>query len=236
MSHFAGLTSRIVLGLALIAASPAPAAMSEEEMFFKGTADVNEGSLRFLASPPAQPVHHHHNSITLNPGSLESGWVSLEQCHEHLDPVPSSQIVFSKNRIRDIRVTRAENIGKTWVEANTVQMENVGHDAVVCIAAESRALAQDGVGVYKLSNGPYMRRSLDGFYPMHVSMTVRIEVPGLRFRDISPEPQAGFAVRPGQNDVSYDTWFEGKLRTVIHFVSDGATSKEAATTVSSLPK
>jgi hypothetical protein len=117
-------------------------------------------------------VHHHQNRITLTRDSLSTGWGRLEQCHSHIDAVPSSQVVYSRDRIRGLRVVRADNIGRVWVQENSVQMENVGRDAMLCVEADTRALASDGQNGYVLRTGPYMRRFLDGYYPMRVSMTL----------------------------------------------------------------
>jgi hypothetical protein len=207
--------------LALLALYSIPclalAAMTEEEMFFKGTAEVNEGKLRFLDKAPEPPVHHHQNRITLTQESVATGWGKLEQCHSHIDAVPSSQVVYSRERIRDLRVVRAENIGRAWVQENTVQMENVERNAVLCVTADTRALASDGRSGYVLRNGPYMRRFLDGYYPMQVSMTVRLEAPGLRYVNIDPAPQSGFQVSTAESEVRYETVFEGRLKTAIYF-------------------
>lgn len=208
--------ARLLLGAILLPAW-VWAAPSEEEMFFKGVSEVNEGGLRFLPSPPEKPVHHHRNHVFLGEDSLNTGWVRLEQCHQHLDPVPSMQIVYNRERIRDIRVERRENIGKAWVHENTVQMEQVEANALICIRAETRALSADGAGIYSLANGPYMRRFLDGYYPMRVSMKVSIETPKIVFLDVEPLAQPGFAVNRHGNEVGYDAWFEGRLNTLIRF-------------------
>lgn len=211
----AGLLSLSALGMAQLAA----AAMTEEEMFFKGAAEVNEGGLRFLTAAPAAPVHHHQNHVVITAASLADGWVRLAQCHRHLDAVPRTQITYGAGRIRAIRVTRADHIGKAWVEGHTVQMEAIAPDATICIEAESRALERDGGGGYVLKNGPYMRRFLDGYYPMRVTMTVRLEAPGLRFRAIEPAPQPGFAVSVDEAGIGFDALFEGRLNTLIRFSS-----------------
>jgi hypothetical protein len=210
------LPSELILLIALLPCL-ACAASSEEEMFFKGVADVNNGNLHFLSQAPATPIHHHQNQITLNTESLATGWAKLEQCHDHLDPVPDAQIVYGQDRIRNLAIARSAKIGRAWVENNTVQMQQVEPNALICITAETRALAHEGENRYSLSNGPYMRRFLDGFYPMQVSMRVRMDAPGLQFLDISPAPQTGFSVTHNGNEVAYDALFEGVLRTAIRF-------------------
>jgi hypothetical protein len=185
----------------------------------KGARDVNEGTLTFLATRPEKPVHYHHNSLTITDASLRDGWVKLRQCHENIDRVPSAQIVFQRERIRALGVQSYSGIGKVWVEGPTVQLKDVGPDAKLCISAESRALTNNGDGTYSLRNGPYMRRFLDGYYPMHVSADVKWTTSKLQFENISPPVQPGFKVLRRRGEISFDAWFEGRLNTVITFRS-----------------
>lgn len=205
------------LWLLLCLTQAASAAMTEEEMFFKGTAQVNEGELRFLPHAPETPVHHHRNRIVISESSLSDGWVRLEQCHSHLDAVPSAQITYGAERIRGLRILRAEGIGQAWVEGPSVQLKDIAPGATICIEAQSRALERLGEDGYVLQNGPYMRRFLDGYYPMRVSQTVRLQVPGLAFRTIEPAPQPGFTVEVAADTISYEALFEGRLITRIRF-------------------
>lgn len=203
---------------------PAPAgASSEEELFFKGTSQVNDGELRFLppgadSQTPDRPTHHQHNRITISSTSLESGWIRLEQCHYHLDPVPGSQIVFREGGVRALRLTRSENIERAWVAGHTVQMENVAPAALLCLEAETRALSGDAASGYHLNNGPFMRRFLDGYYPMRVSQEVILATP-IRFLGITPAPQPGFRLELSPGQVHFDAVFEGALRTSMHFAA-----------------
>lgn len=208
---------RTVAALLLLAASASSLAATEEEMFFKGTADVNEGDLKFVSPPTDRAVHHHHNSITIGDASLAGGWVQLEQCHENLDAVPSAQIVYGKDRIRNIQVLENRNIGAAWVEDHSVQVRDVERQARLCISAETQALSRNGEHSWNLSNGPYMRKFLDGYYPMRVSMRVHLKTDRLRFVDINPEAQPGFQVIQTADGLAYDTVFEGVLRTIIRF-------------------
>jgi hypothetical protein len=60
-----------------------------------------------------------------------------------------------------------------------------------------------------------MRRFLDGYYPLHV--TIEIELPSdcLHFQGITPPQQRGFQVQQKPNRLFIDTWFEGQLQTAI---------------------
>ncbi len=184
------------------------------------TAQVNEGDLHFLAQPPAEPVHHHDNVVTLDRESLGNGWVRLVQCHHNIDRVSRAQILFRKGRIRNIRITHAENIGRAWVEGASVQLSDIGAHSSLCLDAESQALSANGDGSYRVSNGPFMRRFLDGYYPMRVSHRIVLADSGLRFAAIRPGRQPGFEVAVTSDAISFDAWFEGRLRTEVDLVPD----------------
>jgi hypothetical protein len=213
------------LVVALLVAPPAIAADQEDpdpqETLEERIASVNEGTLHFLAEPPPRPVHHHANRIRILESSLADGWVRLEQCHEHLDPVPATQILFHPERIRDIRVLATEGIARAYVEGPSVQLEEIAQGARLCLSAQSRALHALPGGRYRLQNGPYMRRFLDGYYPMRVSLEIEYPPARLSLWGHEPDPQPGFRVseRPGR--VSADAWFEGRLTTRFLFCRAG---------------
>ncbi|MEW5769706.1 MAG: hypothetical protein AB1831_05010 [Pseudomonadota bacterium] len=210
------MSSRRLRLACLILSFPA-LAWAEDDLFLKSVADVSDGELRFLTRLPDKPVHHHQNRITIDDASLADGWVRLQQCHTHLDVVPSSQVVYREDFVRKLRVTHAEGIGRAWVEGPSVQLADVGHDARLCIEAETRALSARSGDSYFLRNGPYMRRFLDGYYPMRVSLSVHIATPRLRFRSIDPPPQPGFSVTASAGDVDIEATFEGRLRIESRF-------------------
>lgn len=219
--------SRMRILFAVIApflALPAGAAeLTQKEIddWFNGpsqsTANVNEGELVFLTQRPAKAVHHHHNTLTLNRESLSEGWAQLEQCHQNIDKVPRAQILFNLSTIKDLRITSYANIEQAWVEGPTVQLKNVSSGAKLCVAAQSRALTKTGENSYTLKNGPFMRRFLDGYYPMHVSMTVKLADNNLVLASVHPKEQPGFVVRRAPNQVDIDAWFEGRLNTELKF-------------------
>lgn len=179
---------------------------------------VNEGQLEFLGSLPDKPVHHHHNAMVIRDDSVETGWVELYQCHENLDRVPRAQILFRPGRTQDLTVVSSSHIGRVWVEEHSVQLEDVGPDANLCISARTRALGDNGDGTFSLRNGPFMRRFLDGYYPMHVTMEVHVESQRLRFVRIVPSQQEGFDVSASPREVRYDARFSGRLNTELEFV------------------
>ena len=179
--------------------------------------DVNEGSLVFLNKPPKDKIHHHHNSLTIYPHSLSDGWVKMEQCHANLDRVSAAQILFNKDRIKELKIIKQQNINKAWVEGASVQLEDIQTDAVLCLQAWTRALFINDDGSYSLRNGPFMRRFLDGYFPMRVSMDIAYENTGLKPITVSPSEQQGFNIWRKKDRIGFDAVFEGKLKTEFGF-------------------
>ncbi len=158
---------------------PQPAAAAEEDwsrideqmVLEQRALEVNEGELELLDKPPAAAAHYHHNRMMITEQSLKDGWVTMYQCHSDLDKVHASQIVYDADHIRDIEIQSAVNMGSARVEGNTVQMTDIEADSEICISADKRALSYSD-GNYYLRLGPFMRRFLDGYYPMHVRVEV----------------------------------------------------------------
>lgn len=227
--HCKGLLFLLALLLSTTArAAPLTREQQEEWLFDDSdslSSEVNEGELVFLPKPPQKVVHYHANNIIINQQSIDEGWVYLSQCHSNLDKVGLAQIVFRADRVRNLKVTRVENIESAWVDGATVQLRNIAENARLCIDAETRVFVYNGDGTFSLRSGPYMRRFLDGYYPMRVSLDVTLATDKLRFADISPAVQKGFSVEHGRHTVRYDAWFEGKLNTEIRFYSNGALAR-----------
>ncbi|MBT9568694.1 MAG: hypothetical protein IV085_10400 [Thiobacillus sp.] len=179
--------------------------------------DVNEGVLNFLAAPPAKLVHHHHNQIHIDPDSLNSGWVTLKQCHTNLDPVPRAQITFREGYVRDLKVESATRIKQAWVEDATIQLVDVERGAKLCLLAQTRALRNTGNGYFSLTSGPYMRKFLDGYYPMRVTLDIDYPSKVLQLIDIAPQAQPGLILSAKRGIIHLDATFEGELNTLIQF-------------------
>jgi len=175
---------------------------------------INEGKLRFLIKPPKKRVHHHHNTLIIHANSLKDGWVKMQQCHQHLDKFPRAQVVYKKYKIKNLKLVSSKNIEKAWIENHTVQLRNVRKGARLCIEADTRALLKNKDGSFTLTNGPFMRRFLDGFFPMRVSMDLRFPK-NIKFVSISPPQQPGLRINYNGSGVHFDAWFEGKLYTNI---------------------
>ena len=181
------------------------------------TSEVNEGDLVFLRQIPVADVHHHQNRLIIDSNSLASGWVRLQQCHNNLDRVGRAQILFRKDKVKHIKIISSDNIEEAWVEGNSVQLVNISEQAELCVEAVSRALVANKDGSFSLRNGPFMRRFLDGYYPMHVSMQVSYSGTGLQLASVTPASQQGFRVWQKPEQISYEAWFEGRLKTELRF-------------------
>ncbi len=215
------VTLGLVLPVLVLAGEPD---MGDAEWFFpdpeEQTSAVNEGTLEFLASPPSRSVHHHRNVFFIRPGSFRDGWVRFIQCHEQLDAVPRLEVRFREGRVRNLAVTDATHVARAWVEGPSVQLTEVRPGARLCIKGESKVLSRDDAGGYRLRNGPYMRRFLDGYYPMRISMEVNYPCQGVRLVGISPDEQPGFTVKRTECGVHIQAWFEGRLYTELRFLAN----------------
>lgn len=178
--------------------------------------NINEGKLVFLQKLPDKPVHHHQTRLEITEASLVSGWVKLYQCHENIDHFPRAQIVYNRDRVRNIRITSQQNIEQSWVEGHTIQIRNAGQNAKLCLEAESHTMTKNPRGIYTMQNGPFMRKFLDGYFPMQVSLEVRIPK-SLEYLGIDPPEQPGFHIIHKENSIKFNAWFEGRLVTRIYF-------------------
>jgi hypothetical protein len=204
-----------VLCSPLYADTADPAAAEADAWPDTGTpdvSDVNEGELEFFSAEPAGgPFHHHQNRLTLTTNSLDSGWVAFEQCHDHLDPVPRTEITFREGRVRKLVITHTSGIARAWVDAYSVQLEDVSADARLCLSGELKLVTRLGDGRRILQSGPYMRRFLDGYYPMRVSLGVIHRNLPWRLELISPAPSPGLNIRRSDGELHVEALFAGRL-------------------------
>lgn len=183
--------------------------------------DINEGELRFLREAPKTPPHRQSKHLTIKPDSLASGWIANRQCHYELDRVSAMEIVFGKDRVRKLKVSSAQNIERVWIEGSTVQMTNIGADAFVCVESENRILERDIGDAYVLKSGPYMRRFLDGYFPMKVDLTIDYPPNLLTVTGIEPEVlKTASSLAPGR--LTVNALFEGRLMINLHFAKRAA--------------
>lgn len=179
---------------------------------------VNEGQLKFIAPIADRPILHSDKQLWITSESRQSGWVRMQQCYRHLDAVGRTDVVFAYREMRDLQVIRAERIGQIRIEQNNVELDGVEKGAVLCVQADIKILQRLSDKTYRLQNGPYHRKFLDGYYPYHVSLRVHYSDAEIRLQRVVPEAQAGFSVTEENNGLSIDSWFEGELRINLEFM------------------
>ena len=178
---------------------------------------VNEGDLEFLSEVPEKLPPILQNRFTISTQSLKDGWIDMVQCHERLDPVAKAQVLYHPQRTRNIEILSSNNIQRSWVEDNSVQLENITADATLCVHAEVKSLYSNFNGSYSMRNGPFLRKFLDGYYPMRVIMDVAFPEGKLSFEAINPQVQNGFDVHYEKDKMSIEALFVGELEIEVYF-------------------
>lgn len=178
---------------------------------------VNEGPLNFLTEAPAKPILHAINTFTITPKSIETGWVQLQQCYEHLDQVSNTVIVYQYKFMRDLKLVSKRNIDTVTFQGQSAELTNIGQDAELCISAQVRNFYQNPDQSFSLINGPYHRRFLDGYYPYRLTFRVIFADTGLQAVRTQPQAQTGFNIHQQQDNVLIETLFEGMLTIEVNF-------------------
>ena len=206
-----------------LAATSQPTAEELEAWFNSDTdlseqvAKVNEGQLAFLTSTQEKPVYQANNTVRILPTSRDDGWVELSQCHHQLDAVHLAQLIFPEYTLRNLSVTDKQGISQAVVEGKSVQLKDISKGAKLCVKMQVQALLLQADGHYVLSNGPFQRRFLDGFYPLNVLLLVDYEASGLLPVMTIPASQPGMKVTDNGRQLGIDARFEGILRTRVIF-------------------
>jgi hypothetical protein len=201
--------------------SPAPSDSTEDDWFdgddTSTVPQVGPGELLFLATPSDSKTPLSQSRISVSESSLATGWVELDQCYQGLDAVPAVEVVYRYHAMRGLRIVSTHNIGRAIRGERSVQLSDVQQDATLCIQAEVRILYEQPDGGRVLRNGPFHRKFLDGYFPLHVSLEVRYPAGALRYLRTSPQQQPGFVVATGDGVLTIDSWFAGALYIEISF-------------------
>ena len=179
--------------------------------------ESSDSHLTFISSPTDKPALHSINEITISPQSIKTGWVDLQQCYENLDPVPEMEVVYNYKNMRNLRIIKSKNIERAFIKGQSVQLENVLKNAQLCIRTEVRIFYKNKDGSYKLLNGPFHRKFLDGYFPFHLTLKINYPSTLLEFISSKPKPQFGFVIKHTNNTLLIDSYFTGKLYTKIIF-------------------
>lgn len=181
----------------------------------------SDSQLKFITAQAGKPTLHSVNKITIHSQSMQTGWVDLMQCYQHLDPVPEMEVVYNYKDIRELKIINHNNIDKAYVRGQSIQLENIINNAQLCISCEVRILYKNKDGSYKLVNGPFHRQFLDSYFPFHLTLKVNYPSIQLKFIDSKPKSQAGFKLKQTYNNLLIDSYFTGKLYTEIFFKAVG---------------
>lgn len=179
--------------------------------------DVNEGELTFIAPISDKSILHSGSVLSITEKSLATGWVGLEQCYRNLDRVDKMDVVYRYKNIKQLKIISSGNISEAKVDGQTIQLEDVSASAYICVQAEVQILEKINQDTFVLSNGPYYRRFLDGYYPYHITVSISYPAERLTYTRISPAPQPLFEVIQQPGRLLIDTWFEGVLLIDIQF-------------------
>lgn len=178
---------------------------------------VSEGEIIFLTETLDTDVLLLRNKMTIDADSLDGGWVKVEQCYEHLDPVPDMAVVYRYTAMRALRILSARNIDQARVQGQSVEMVDVQRDASLCVELEAVKFHHLADGSYVLKNGPFHRRFLDGFFPFRVTTDIYYPDELLEVMGTEPAVQPGFAVNSHNGLVEIDARFAGTLRIKVFF-------------------
>ncbi|MBD3610303.1 MAG: hypothetical protein HUJ30_07110 [Gammaproteobacteria bacterium] len=164
-----------------------------------------------------QTLHRLHSIFTITRDGLKSGWLPFRQCHYNLDVVPALEVSYQYREINQLQLEHAHNIGKIWIEKQSVQMENISQGGEFCISANVRILKSEQKHQYMIKTGPFYRRFLDGYYPFHVIIDIKDPKQLLRLHTISPTPRPGISWQKQASQNRISAVFSGKLTLSFHF-------------------
>jgi hypothetical protein len=187
---------------------------------------VGRGELLFLASPPEGRTLESINHLTIGRHSLNDGWVDFRQCYRGLDPVPRTEIVYAYRNMRALKVESYHGIAAAQAKTASIELEDVARDAGLCATAQVQILGRNPDGSYTLRNGPFHRRFLDGYFPMHVVLDVRFPAQQLRFVSLTPTARPGFDVVQEKGQLAIDALFAGSLTVEAVFAPAGNPGSE----------
>ncbi len=178
---------------------------------------VNEGQLNFISPIENRSILHSDTHLWITPESMQTGWIKMRQCYRHLDRVSRTDVVYAYREMINFKVTKAKHIAQFRVKSHSVELEDVGKGAELCVRANVRILNRLSSKTFGMINGPYHRKFLDGYYPYHVSLTVHYPAGELQLEQVAPAPGNGFYVTQQTGTLSIESWFEGELRIELEF-------------------
>lgn len=172
---------------------------------------------RFIEPFDLSDHYYMTNQIDLNSESLQTGWATLTQCHYNLDPVARLQIVYHPEHTKNLTILEDQAIDLSRVEDTSIQMNSLQKGAKICVQADTYALKAQKNG-YRIERGPFMRKFLDGYYPLYVELNINWTGLPLALSDTLPNQQTGVEIEHQYQSLKAGYWFRGELRPQIHFI------------------
>lgn len=185
-----------------------------------GPPQTNYGAgeqLEFLAAPPAKPAPRSRTHLSISEQSLTDGWIAVSQCHDGLDPVPDTEVVYSFRRMRGLKVISHHGIDEARVVGPSVQLKDATRGASLCVELEAWLLQPSANDQYHLRYGPFMRKFLDSYFPLHVQFSVSYPAARLRLLTVSPPPDEGLSHEAIAGNDRFEAWFRGKLTFALSY-------------------
>lgn len=170
---------------------------------------------RFIKPFDLSEHYYMTNEIKLDTRSLSTGWATLIQCHYNLDPVARLQIVYHSEHTKNLTILEDHAIDLSWIEGKSIQMNGLQKGAKICVQADTYALTPQPNG-YKIERGPFMRKFLDGYYPLHVVLQINWDDLDLKVAKLTPSPQTGVEIELNNQSLHVRYWFRGELRPQIY--------------------
>lgn len=182
--------------------------------------DYSSGAeLNFIAPITDRRIPHSHTRLSISLDSLAEGWVAMRQCHEGLDPVPDAQVVYRFRAMRELQVLESQHISSAMVEGQSVQLKDVGHQARLYVSAMVQILNPVPEGGFHLRYGPFKRKFLDSYFPMHVSLEITYPQELLDLSKFTPQADGAYQLTREAGRLVADTWFSGELTFEMDFTS-----------------
>lgn len=221
-----GMYNYIILLFMILSSSTLARDLTEEELerWFEGDEQAlpyqdfsSDSELTFLQPNTKKRTPYSSTQLDVSEESLQHGWVFLEQCHDNLDPVPVAEVVYRFRAMRNLQVTYANDIASAIVEGQSVQLREVGQAARLCVKAEVQILQSRDSGGYFIFYGPFKRKFLDSYFPMHVILHINFPQNSLDFEKILPPAIDSYSVILQEGSLTADAWFSGELRFEVYF-------------------
>ena len=175
---------------------------------------ISSGELNWLAKEKTDGQYGLENNITLPLSALTDGWVNFTQCHNNLDPIQKIVVKYNAKNTRGLTLTKAEKIDAVQIDDNnqSAVLFGVKKQGRVCISGESRSLEKTDNG-YMVKRGPFMRKFLDGYYPMSLKETINWSQTALKLNTNDLQPHLGKAYEYSNKTQTLiaQYWFEGRL-------------------------